>query len=155
MPSWLEDSAFGGRGAPVRDLREASAILDAKTEDAVRAHVERALEICNFRSDVHATPFGGADLDALWSERASGPHLSIRYAAPHAVRAIAGELSASDVMLAMDTRYGPEPALVRVSGKVIGLKMCGYDDRTLSCAVPELAKLLPPTGPCPPPLPGK
>lgn len=124
--------------------------LDAKTQDAVRAHVEHVLEICNFRSDKHAVPFKGMDLGAIWSERASGPHLSIRYPAPHAFKAIAGELSASDVMLAMSTATGPEPALVREDGKVIGLEMCGYDDRTLSCAVPELAKLLPPPGPCPP-----
>ena len=155
-----EATTSGGVKAPPKDVEvelvtgpgAAPLALDAKAKDALRAHVEHALEICNFRSDKHGIPFKGQDLDTLWSDRAAMAHVSVRYPAPHTVRALAGDVAVTDVLLAFGTSYGPEPALVRADGKVIGLAMCGYDDRTLACSVPELAKLVPPAGPCPPAL---
>jgi hypothetical protein len=124
--------------------------LDAKAMDALVAHVDRAIAICNFRSDKHGVPFAGMDLATIWSQRAAGPHLAVRYPAPRSFAAIGGTFAATEVMLAIGSAYGPEPALARVDGKILGLEMCGYDDRTLSCAVPELARDLPHPEPCPP-----
>jgi hypothetical protein len=121
---------------------------DAATRVLVE-RVEKALAVCNFTSEARAEIFGGEDLSALWKKREQGPHLSLHYASPRTIDAVAGKLVMTEVMLSVGQPYGPEPALMKGEHGVVGLKKCGYDDRLLGCA-PELAAYFPKPAACPP-----
>ena len=121
---------------------------DAATRVLVQ-RVEKALAVCNFRSEKDPGVFGDADLSALWTRRESAAHLRLRYAADKTVDAVAGKLVFREVLLSVGEPYGPEPALARDARGVFGLKKCGYDDRLLGC-VPELAPHFPRPDACPP-----
>lgn len=124
--------------------------LDDPGTRALVQRVEKALAVCNFRSDEHAHAFGSADLAALWKEREGRAHLRLSYAADKSVEAVAGKLVFREVLLSLDEPDGPEPALVRGDATgILGLKKCGYDDRLLGCA-PELAAHFPRPAACPP-----
>ena len=77
----------------------------------------------------------------------------LRYSSPRRFQTHGGDVSATEIMLALDTRYGPEPAVVKDGSQTIGLKKCGYDDRLLPCHVPGLAKSLRMPPACPPGMP--
>jgi hypothetical protein len=130
-------------------LKSGPAKLDAAATLALVKHVERALAICNFTSTARPEIFGGADLEALWKERGRGAHLRVRYPTAKRIDAVAGKLELSEVLLSVGRPDGPEPALMRGVRGVVGLKMCGYDDRFLGCDA-ELAPLFPKPASCPP-----
>jgi len=122
---------------PTIELARAGAPV-ALTKDAERAlvvHVEKALAVCNFRSDrpAHAFVFGGADGETRWKNREAASHLRLRYPKPIAIASVAGTIEADEVLLSVDEPYGPEPALIKHAGTVLALKKCGYDDRMLGC----------------------
>lgn len=144
-------SPAGDGAAPPRiELVQASGPVELtpKEASALVARVEKAIAVCNFSSKDRPGIFGDKKLEELWSERASGPHLLLRYSEPKTIDAIAGRLEFREVMLSVGQPYGPEPALVK-SDAVLGLKKCGYDDRMLGCD-PELRAHFPAPPACPP-----
>ncbi|GMV13810.1 MAG: hypothetical protein AMXMBFR56_20340 [Polyangiaceae bacterium] len=141
-----------GEAAPKVELTRAGKTqsLDAAATRALIVRVEKALAVCNFRSDQHANVFGAADPTAVWKEREGRAHLRLSYATDKSVEAVAGRLVFREVLLSVDEPNGPEPALVRGDATgILGLKKCGYDDRLLGCA-PELAAHFPRPAACPP-----
>jgi hypothetical protein len=125
--------------------------LDVGTQKKLVAYVELAMAGCTFSSLKPGPAFGGGeDFDAMYKARAEGPHLLVAYATPHVFATNAGEVRATELLLALDTTLGPEPAIVKDGERTFGLKKCGYDDRTLPCHVPGLAKVLPTPSACHP-----
>jgi hypothetical protein len=123
--------------------------LEPPARRALVAHAEQGLAFCNFTSQTNPNVFGPEDLDALWKQRKTGAHVLIGYGQPKRITAVAGELLLDEVLLALDTQYGPEPALVKSGGSTLGLKKCGWDDRSIGC-VAELESVFGRPEFCPP-----
>ncbi len=84
--------------------------ISPKDEKRVIGMIEEIVSSANFNSRDHATMFREADTN-YWrplEQIRSGPHILLRYAAPHVFKTVGGEIIASEVWL--DLRNEPRVA---------------------------------------------